>query len=199
MSQTKKYSPDKKDPNLKREDQRKSDSSATTVIHGLDFIGRGREANKGSVASVKVKKKLPLAVDIIVGILMLAILCGVIVGSYMLFRYFSDDHEVKNVSYSVIFMANKELSEYGLKKGGELYMDVNGDTVYLGKIETVNKEEKNGVRLITLKVNATANYRKDEGYSIGDTRLAVGSEFDLRYLSETLRVSVVELAETGGK
>ena len=199
MSQSKQYRTDKNDPNLKREDQRKSTGGAVSSSHPLDFIGGKRISDKAVSSSVKVKKKLPLAVDIIAGILMLVILCSVIVGSYMLFRYYSEDHDVTSVNYTVFFIANKELDEYGLKKGGELYMDVNGDTVYFGKISEVSKEDRNGVRIVTLKVNATVNYRKDEGYSIADSRLAVGSEYKLRYLNETLSVSVVELAETGGK
>ena len=44
-------------------------------------------------SNIKVKKKLPLAVDIIIGILMLAIVCAVIVGAYILFRYYANDYE----------------------------------------------------------------------------------------------------------
>ncbi len=199
MSQTKKYGPDEKDLNLKREDQRKSyGNGGAGAARGVDFLGGKRVTEKTVDPNVKVKKKLPLAVDIIAGILMLALVCGVVVGSYMLFRYYSNDYDTKNITYTVLFVANKELDEYGLKKTGELYMDVSGNAVYFGKIEEVKRIEHNGVKSITLKVKADVKYRSGEGYSIEDTRIAVGSEFKLRYLAETLNVSVVELDETGG-
>ena len=200
MSQIKKYGSDANDPNLKREDQKKSyDNGASGVYHGIDFIGGKRITDKRTGSNVKVKKKLPLAVDIIAGIIMLALVLGVIVGSYMLFRYYSNDYETRSVTYTVVFKANKELEEYGLKKNGEIYMDVSGNTVYFGKIAEVKRIDQDGVKSITLKVNTDAKYRNGEGYSIGDNRLAVGSEYKLRYLEETLSVSVVELGETGGK
>lgn len=199
MSQIKKYGPDANDPNLKREDQKKSyDNGGSGVYHGIDFIGGKRITDKSAGANVKVKKKLPLAVDIIAGIIMLALVLGVIVGSYMLFRYYSNDYETRNVTYTVVFNVEDEINKYASMKNGELYMDVDGNAVYFGKIiSTPEKDAELG--RVTLEVNASVKYKKDEGYSIGDNRLAVGSEYKLRWLEKTLSMSVVELGETGGK
>ena len=202
MSELKKRGPDERDPNLKKEDQRKSQASEQTGFGGIDF-SRGKKATGNRMGpNVKVKKKLPLAADIIVGILMIALLCGVIVGSYMLFRYYSNDYETRSVTYTVVFRGEDELHKYATMKNGELYMDVNGNSLYFGKISEVRTVERYGDDApgdVVLKVSVQAKYRRGEGYSIGEQRLAVGSEYELRHLESSFYMAVVELAEAGGK
>jgi hypothetical protein len=158
----------------------------------MDIFGGRRIADRTLGSSVKVKKRLPIIVDIIAGILMLAIVCGVVVGSYMLFRYYSNDYDTKSVTYTVIFNADEELNWYASMKNGDLYMDSADNTVYFGKVTEV-KTDSNNNRVI-LKVTVSAKYRDGEGYSIGASRLAVGGEYKLRYVEKALNVAIVELS-----
>lgn len=193
MPENKKFGTDEKDPNLKKEDQRKiSAVQGSGNTHGMDIFGGRRMADKSVGSNVKVKKKLPIAVDIIAGILMLVIVCGVVVGSYMLFRHYSNDYDTKSVTYTVIFNADEELNKYMSMKNGDLYMDSSDNTVHFGKVSEVRTDEENN--RVILKVTVSAKYRDGEGYSIGASRLAVGGEYKLRYIENTLNVSVVELS-----
>ena len=193
MPENKKFGTDEKDPNLKKEDQRKiSAVQGSGNTHGMDIFGGRRMADKSVGSNVKVKKKLPIAVDIIAGILMLAIVCGIVVGSYMLFRYYSDDYDTKSLSCTVFFNADEELNKYMSMKNGDLYMDFTDNTVYFGRITEVRTDEDNN--RVILQVTVDARYRDEEGYSLGEIRLAVGGEYKLRYVEKTLNVSVVELS-----
>ena len=193
MPENKKFGTDEKDPNLKKEDQRKiSAVQGSGNTHGMDIFGGRRMADKSVGSNVKVKKKLPIAVDIIAGILMLAIVCGIVVGSYMLFRYYSDDYDTKSLSCTVFFNADEELNKYMGMKNGDLYMDFTDNTVYFGRITEVRTDEDNN--RVILQVTVDARYRDEEGYSLGEIRLAVGGEYKLRYVEKTLNVSVVELS-----
>ncbi|MBP3376929.1 MAG: hypothetical protein J6L83_09210 [Clostridia bacterium] len=193
MPENKKFGTDEKDPNLKKEDQRKiSAVQGSGNTHGMDIFGGRRMADKSVGSNVKVKKKLPIAVDIIAGILMLAIVCGIVVGSYMLFRYYSDDYDTKSLSCTVFFNADEELNKYMSMKNGDLYMDFTDNTVYFGRITEVRTDEDNN--RVILQVTVDARYRDEEGYSLGEIRLAVGGEYKLRYIENTLNVSLVELS-----
>lgn len=193
MPENKKFGTDEKDPNLKKEDQRKiSAVQGSGNTHGMDIFGGRRMADKSVGSNVKVKKKLPIAVDIIAGILMLAIVCGIVVGSYMLFRYYSDDYDTKSLSCTVFFNADEELNKYMSMKNGDLYMDFTDNTVYFGRITKVRTDEDNN--RVILQVTVDARYRDEEGYSLGEIRLAVGGEYKLRYIENTLNVSLVELS-----
>ena len=193
MPENKKFGTDEKDPNLKKEDQRKiSAVQGSGNTHGMDIFGGRRMADKSVDSNVKVKKKLPIAVDIIAGILMLAIVCGIVVGSYMLFRYYSDDYDTKSLSCTVFFNADEELNKYMGMKNGDLYMDFTDNTVYFGRITEVRTDEDNN--RVILQVTVDARYRDEEGYSLGEIRLAVGGEYKLRYIENTLNVSLVELS-----
>ncbi len=181
MAEMKEYNAEQKEQDLKRADSKKNikDSSVTAGLRAELFGGR-KMPDRALESNIKVKKKLPIAVDIIAGILMLVLVCAIIIGSYLLFRYYSSDYDGVNVEYKISFDVSGELDTYRSLKDGELFMDVTGNSVYFGKITAVeilesgNGEE--GGRVI-LSVKSNVKYRKDEGYSIGENRLGVGSRY----------------------
>lgn len=175
---------------------KKANNKKANIQMGADvFKGQGlSSAQSGS--GIKVKKKLPLWVDIIAGILMFVIVCGIVVGSYMLFRHYSNDYAETDVTYTVIVDGTlaEEIEKYYVLKDGELFMDTEDNSVYFGKITKVSEKNER----ILLTVSAQAKHRNGEGYSLGESRLAVGSEFDLRCDETNITVEVVAL-KTGGK
>ena len=175
----------------------KKANKRSSVHMGADlFKGQGINSAK-SGAGIKIKRRVPLWADILTGILMLLIVCGVVVGSYMLFRYYSNDYDEVAVSYTVIVdgASAYDLEEYEKLKGDELFMDTESNSLYFGKITEISEVEGK----ILLTVSATAKHRDGEGYSIGDSRIAVGSELVLRCgEDEAKNVEVVAL-KTGGK
>ena len=165
------------------------------VQMGADVF-KGQSVNDVQMgANLKVKKRLPLWVDILTGIIMLAIVCGVVVGSYMLFRYYSNDYGGVEVAYTVILegIPAENTAKYYDLKDRELFMDTDANSVYFGKISAVKIENER----VFLTVNAEAKHRGGEGYSIEDTRLAVGSELALRCGQTPLIAEVVALEDGG--
>ncbi len=142
---------------------------------------------------VKIKKKVPLAVDIIAGIFMLILVCAVIIGTYMLFRYYSNDYEGVEITYTVdVYAKKQDLARYMSMRNEEVFMDKDSNAVFFGKITSVEVSEKTDHMQLTVK--ADAKYRLGEGYSIGYTKVAVGSRFTLRCGEESLYdVTVVGL------
>ena len=201
MSENKKRSLDKKAYNLKRVDRKKSNRGVEVdSTHGAETFSDKKITDKALMGSnVKVKKKLPLAVDIIIGILMLALVCAVIVGAYILFRYYANDYETRNVTYTVVFDA-EDVKKCASMQDGDLFLDIEGNSVYFGKIKSVLlPENTEGAGRVVLTVSASVKYRNGEGYFIGDSRVAVGSTHTLRYVENSITVTVVDLFETGGK
>ena len=192
---------DEKSNNLKKADLKKSQGEVGTTLKN-EILGGRKIRENSDIKNIKVKRRLPIAIDIIAGILMLALMCGVVAGSYFLFRYYSNDYDSVNVTYKVAFdTAEKEQVLAVMRANEKVFLDTESNSVYFGKITGVNTEE-NGTgqnsRRIYLTIEVNANYRKGEGYSLGDERLAVGSKFMLRCGEKTEAVTVVELS-AGGK
>ncbi len=196
MAENKDFDFEQNARNLKKADSKKSlgDSSQLAGLRG-ELFGARKVSDKGIGTNVKVKKRIPIAVDIIAGILMLALTCAVIVGSYMLFRYYSDDYDSVNVVYTAIVELPDNIESYGTMKGSELFMDVSSNSVYFGKITEVRVVSGDGEvgGQVLLTVSANAKYRDGKGYSIGDSRLAVGSKHTLRSLEKSFAVTVIDL------
>ena len=61
MSEIKKYGPDKRDSNLKREDKKKLETNTGVASsHNSDLFGGKKLTDKAMGPDVKVKRKLPL-------------------------------------------------------------------------------------------------------------------------------------------
>ena len=205
MADINSYIKEERAQGLKSADSRKT-ARENSVVAGLrtEFFGGRKIADRPTGSNIKVKKRLPVVVDVIAGILMLVLVLAVIVGSYMLFRYFSNDYDKVNVEYKLSVRVGGDLSGYESLVGGELFMDVPDNSVYFGRITAIETKadhgsygENGGVIIIT--VSAGAKHRNGEGYSIGDSRLAVGSKYDSLRCGETWlnNVLVTELSAGG--
>lgn len=200
MADINSYIKEERAQGLKSADSRKT-ARENAVVAGLrtELLGGKRIVERSVGSSIKVKKRLPIVLDVIAGILMLVLVLAVIVGSYMLFRYFSNDYDGVNVEYEVCVRVDGELVLYQELVGRELFMDVEGNSVYFGRVTEVESlldpgsDGSDGGRII-ITVQAGAKHRDGEGYSIGDSRLAVGSKYDALYCGETSLYNVLVTA-----
>ena len=191
MAEMNSYTKEERAQGLKSADSNKTvkDGSAGAGLRAELFGGK-RVSERAVGTDIKIKKRLPVVVDIIAGILMLVLVVAVIIGSYLLFRYYSNDYDGVNVEYKITVKVDSGIDTYYNLKNGELFMDITGNSVYFGKIqsvETVKDLSEDGGKVI-LTVKASAKFRDGEGYSIGDSRLAVGSKYT------TLRCGEVSLS-----
>lgn len=197
-----------RDKNEKRSDLKHIDAEKTDH-HGTVFSQNSMSEIFDSALRRKLsknerkKRRLPVFVDVIIGVLIIAITIGVVVGMFMLFKYYSDDYNEVKIEYKVIAYSAEDLSVYRTMKNKELYMDFDNNTYYFGNIANVELiENPNGENVVILNVKASVKYRKGSGYSIGDNRIAVGSEYILRSETISINGTIVELnsmSSTGGK
>lgn len=180
MAEMNSYTKEERAQGLKSADSSKTVKDVTAGAgHRAELFGGKRVADRALGSDIKIKKRLPVAVDIIAGILMLVLVLAVIIGSYLLFRYYSNDYDGVNVEYKITVKVDSGIDTYYNLKNGELFMDITGNSVYFGKIESVEmvKDLSEDGGKVILTVRASAKYRDGEGYSIGDSRLAVGSKY----------------------
>ncbi len=194
----------KNEQNLKSVDSKKLNSQRAQMANLTNETFTGKKgSDKGLGSNAKSKKKLPLAVDVIIGILMIIIACVIIIGSYTLFKYYSNDQKGVQVEYKIICTPNSDFSEYVTMKNEDLYLDGKENSYYFGEITNIEMREASTAESnqLILTVSAVAKYQVGSGYSLAENRLAVGSEFDLRCLDTYLKVVVVELniGSEGGK
>jgi len=201
MADIKNYDPDNGSGGLKKADAEKSFGGGSGIPSATsDMIG----AKLGELSDRekrKPRKRLPIIVDVIIAVLMLAIVAGLVVGAYFLFKYYTNEYERLDVEYLLISYVYGDIEEYRIMKNQELYLDVDGNTLYFGKvtdIESLISNNEQGQTVLMISVSANARYRDDIGYSIGEHRLAVGSEYLLRSGSIFIYGMVVELVENNG-
>ena len=173
-------------PDIKNYDNNKSDlkgadaekSSGTLLqFSGID-LSKGKKGEEAVFSSKRAaRKKLPIAIDIIVALLFVALFAGVIVGAYFALTSFSRDYESVNVEYTILIPSADE-SAYSSVASKPLYMEKNGSVEYFGKVKSAKYSVEDGAWLVT--VAATVRYKDGEGYSIGQNRLAVGQSLSLR-------------------
>ncbi len=180
---------------LKRADAEKSFGGSQNVV--IESVG-ARIGSFGSARSARlsVKRRLPIFVDIIIGIMILALFAGIMAGAYFLFRYYTDDYEGIELEYIFVSPCVEDEDAFRTMRNKELYYDVDGNTLYFGKVTEVGVVGSTDAgRYLVLKVNASVKYKSGEGYTVGDCKIAVGSEYSLRIDGRVVEGTVVELRE----
>ena len=191
MPKYKNYSKDDINADLKSADSEKNPESALPHLNSDLFGSRAKAASAFKPKKV-ARKKLPLAVDIIISLLMIAIALGVVGGTYFLFRYFTVDYESVNVEYTLL-VESADAESYSGVLNKHVYMDVDGNTVYFGKIVSVEVYEEQGA--VLLNVALSAKYKSEEGYFADNSKIAVGSSYNLRTETVKINGTVVELVK----
>lgn len=140
------------------------------------------------------RKRLPLAIDIIIALLFVALFAGVIVGAYYTFRFFANDYESAVVEYVIAVESADGIIDDSLVQTN-LYYDVEDSLEHFGRVKSVSFNESGDKCYITI-VN-TVKYKETEGYSIEENRLAVGEIYTLRGESGVVIAgTVVELHDS---
>ena len=190
MPDIKNYDKNATEKDLKHADAEKSGATVSQLA-GISLGKAKKSDDNGFKVRQTARKRLPIVVDIIIAILFVALFAVVIVGAYVALRNFAVDFESVNVQYTMLVSAENAEEYVGLE-GQPLYLDVDGSVEFFGKIKSVQASEKNGGVLVV--VDSTIRYKEGDGYSIGDTKLAVGQEYVLRTQGgKTLEGVVVEL------
>ena len=199
---------DKDRNGLKRADAQKVQVDSHQPTSLTSDLFKGKKIKEGTVISkskIKKQKKFPLVMDILLGIIMVALVVGLIFVSYVLFKYYSNDYNGVDIKYTVTCFVDADLSEYAQMKDGEVYADIGGKTTCFGRVKRiymVNGETGEEKNCLVLDIEVNALYMKEKGYSVSGNRIAVGKEYSLRSAANgmTLNVAIVEIEKvTGGR
>lgn len=163
---------------------------------GADFLKRESklaEKGRGNVTDIfKKKNKFPLALDIIIAVLAIALVAGAIFGAYFTFVYFSDDSDTATVEYTLL----AERDESGVvAKGKDIYIDSGSNSYYIGSIVDIKENvsvENSDKEYVAIRVRVDLEYRAKEGYSTHDIKIAVGGDLTVRTDTKTYSGTVIE-------
>ncbi len=205
MNEVKNHDQDQKQNDLKADREKSTNydkASPQKEVPELFGGQRARDISNMNKSKEAKKKRIPIVVDIIVAILMVAIILGVVVGAYLLFRYYSGDYAGVDVKYALICVCDEDPSAYMTANNRELYLDSGNTAILFGKITDVRVIESgnnDSDDIVVLTVSVNAKYKKGEGYTIEENRIAVGRSYTLR--SEGLRITgtIAELETEGGR
>ncbi len=190
MPDIKNYDKNEIERDLKRADAEKS-GGINAQLTGIN-IQKPKKNEETFKARSTARKRLPVAVDILIAILFVALFAGAVVGGYYAFRYFAVDYETAEVEYTVAVSADDYLAMGDSLVQKNVYYDVEGSLEYFGKVKSAGVSETEGIAVITV-VN-TVKYKEKDGYSVGDVKLAVGQSYKLRIENgEAFDCTVVEL------
>lgn len=201
MAEMKKYDQGSDKTNLKKADSKKTRGDGALPQAPSADLFEGKRIRDTVVKKTR-GKKLPIAVDIIIGIILVAMVIAVIVGAYMLFRYFSNDYDVSEVEYTVISQVSGDLESYASLEDKSVYYNVWGNSLYFGKVKDVSmivtpSDDDKDTLVIT--ISAEVKHRDGEGYKIEDCWIAIGSEYDLMIGDMNVsKAAIVEVNEKGG-
>lgn len=201
MTDNKKMSPNDK-KNLKHADIDKFGSnqiSADSLDRGDFLIGERKEKSKQNKKSSDKKRNVPLALDIIIAVVILLVVAALIVGAYFVFKNYADSYKDINVEYTLLICDADGITDPETLKGKEIYLDLDGNTYYFGKIKDASiLKGADGAVQITANASVSTKHRRGEGFSVDGNRIAVGAEYSLRLGEGNFDATIVEISQGGG-
>ena len=184
---------------LKEEDMLKSGvDTLDTVPDELEAPAKGKVRGEQAPTEKKKKRKVPLVLDIFLAIIIIALAVALVIGVYSVFKYYTLGYKEVTLEYSLVIESDRidDSIILPLLKGEDIYLDIDGKTLYLGEIDSIGRNSKGQVEIVA---TVDAKYKNGEGYSVEEQRIAVGSEYTLRVEdNKPFAASVVELRELGG-
>lgn len=146
------------------------------------------------------KKGLPVVVDVLIVVLLLAVIAGAIYGISAAGRYFSTRYAEKQINYTFLLesvdpaLALDEDMRCVIQSGTLVYLSGEEDGSPLGKVLGNSLEvNEDGTMDIYVTVRTTANYNYTLGYFVEQTKIAVGKTYTCRFSGLVSDAVIVEL------
>lgn len=145
------------------------------------------------------KKGVPLVLDILIVVVLLAMIAGVVFGVYSIGRYFSTRYAATEITYTLLLEDVDAL--IALDGEGNCVITPNS-TVYLaeeathamGKVRSVTVDlGEDGTADLYVSVRTTANYNHTLGYFAEQTKIAVGKSYTCRFEGLMAKALITEL------
>lgn len=175
------------------------DTGLTPVVENKKKIRKAPKVKKPQ------KKGLPIALDILIVIVLLAAIVGFVFGVNALTEYFSTRYAQRQVMYTVLaedVKAEIAFDKYGdcvVLPDSEVYLAQGDQNTSMGRVLSVSvKTNDDGTVDIYTVVRVTADYNYTLGYFVDQTKIAVGKAYTYRFSGLVSDAVIVALQATEG-
>ncbi len=188
--------------NLISADDQKASSISPDVA--LPSIGESKKKIRKAPKIKKPRKKgLPIAVDILIVIALLAVIAGAVWGVYKIGEFYANKYAPREITYTLLaegvdaslaFDANGDCV---VVRDSEVFILDRDQSAHTGKVYSVSAEERSdGTVDIYVDVSTPANYNYKLGYFVNQIKIAVGKTYTCRFSGLVSDAVIVELQIT---
>ena len=149
------------------------------------------------------KKGLPLAVDILIVVTLVALIVGAGWGIYTIGNLFATRYAQKEITYMMLLddvdavLAYNENGKCVVLPDTDVFVLEQEQSTLVGEVLSVSTEKNaDGTVDIYVSVRTTANYNYTLGYFVDDVKIAVGKAYDCRFCGLAEDAVIVELQVT---
>lgn len=175
------------------------DTALTPVVENKKKIRKAPKVKK------QRQKGLPIAVDILIVIALLAAIAGAAFGIYAMTEYFSTRYAQRQIVYTVLAENVREeiaFDQYGecvVLPDTEVYVAEGEQNTSIGRIISVSvKTNEDGSVDIYAVVRAKADYNHTLGYFVDQAKIAVGKTYTCRFSGLVSDAVIIALQTTEG-
>ncbi len=152
------------------------------------------------------KKGLPIAVDILIVIVLLAVIAGAAWGVYALGNYFATRYAQKEITYTLLVedvraeLAFDAEGKCVVLPDSNVFVLEQEESTPVGEVLSVSTQNnEDGTADVYVVVRTTADYNYKLGYFADKIKIAVGKEYTCRFSGLVGDAAIVELQITEGE
>ena len=190
-------------PDHKKNQMPADDQKASSIAPDAALTSAGetkKKIRKAPKVKKKKKKGLPIVLDILIVLLLLAMTAGAIFGIYSLGKKFSTRYADMDITYTVLLddvdpvLAFDQDGECVITPKSTVYLAEEQGSYALGSVLSVTVEpEEQGLVDLYVTVRTTANYNYTLGYFVDQTKIAVGKAYTYRFNGLMSKGVIVDL------
>ena len=192
---------DHKKNQISADGQKASSISPDTA---LTPVGESKKKIRKAPKVKKPRKKgLPIALDILIVIVLLAVIAGAVWGVYSIGNYFATRYAQRDITYTLLAegvdasLAFDADGECVVVKNSDVFVLDQDQSTYTGKVLSVSAEEQtDGTVDLYIVVRTIANYNYTLGYFADQVKIAVGKTYTCRFSGLVSDTVIVELQIT---
>lgn len=190
---------DHKKNQITAEDQKASGAS-TEAAQSVAEKEHKKKIRKAPKVKKPRKKGLPIAVDILIVVVLLALIAGAVFGIRALDKKYATLYGQREITYTLL--AEQVDAEIVYDKEGDCTVQPKTDVFFLleesttlvGKVLSVSSvQNDDGTVDLYVAVRATADYHQDLGFFVQQTKIAVGKTYTCRFSGLISDAVIVEL------
>lgn len=173
------------------------DTSNVSVNEGKKKVHKAPKVKKAR------KKGMPIAVDILIVVVILAAIVGAVFGINALGEYFSTRYAQREITYTCLVESVDAVLAYDadgkcvVQPGTEVFVVQDMQSAPVGEVLSVSTEDNaDGTVDISVVVRTVADYNYTLGYFADQTKIAVGKTYNFRFSGLVSDAVIVELQIT---